>query len=314
MSIKYYVTNFYAFTPIPNPAAVRDEVLALTARLGLNGLLIVAPEGLNGTLSGIEVDQVLEAKSWLKSRFMLSDTAFKDGQSLKRPFRQAMQVRLRNEIVTLERPELRPHGRGESHLSPKEWQKWLEGQRGEFILLDTRNEYEVGIGTFKGAQDPRIGQFTEFPNAVASLDLDRNKTVLMFCTGGIRCEKASLAMREQGFERVYQLEGGILKYLEEFPDQQFEGECFVFDDRVAVNQRLEASEQYVLCVHCGGPGNLPIQCVQCEASRIICSECSAMPVIKETCSKNCAHHRRIAQERAQSLDAFLRSNKSTTQL
>lgn len=157
------------------------------------------------------------------------------------------------------------------------------------MLLDTRNVYETAIGKFRGAVDPKLQKFSEFSDFVTASDIPKNKKVLMYCTGGIRCEKASLEMQRLGFEDVYQLSGGILKYLEEFPDGPFEGECFVFDHRVAVDKNLRPSKQYKLCPHCGNPGDKSISCRKCGAQAIICDGC-ANNEYKVSCSKNCAHH------------------------
>ena len=155
-------------------------------------------------------------------------------------------------------------------------------------VIDTRNDYEVAIGTFDGAVDPETASFRDFPAWwEANKDRFHNKRIAMFCTGGIRCEKSTNYLIGQGVEDVFHLKGGILKYLEEFPDEEFQGECFVFDRRVAVDQNLDPSKQYWLCPHCGDPGQVEVSCAQCGETARICAKCEAE---KPTCSKNCQYH------------------------
>jgi UPF0176 protein len=164
-----------------------------------------------------------------------------------------MKVKLKKEIVTMGVPNINPNNTVGTYVKPEDWNALISRQ--DVILLDTRNDYEVHIGTFKGAVDPKTTTFREFPAYVAkNLDKSRNKKVAMFCTGGIRCEKASSFMKEQGFEEVYHLQGGILKYLETVPEAEslWQGECFVFDQRVAVKHRLEVGD-YDQCYACRMP-------------------------------------------------------------
>jgi UPF0176 protein len=179
----------------------------------------------------------------------------------------------------------------------------------EVVVLDTRNDYEVDIGKFKNARDFRTKEFQEFPESLKQSDIHPDQKVLIYCTGGIRCEKAILAMEEQGYKNVYQLDGGILNYLKEYPDGAFDGECFVFDYRVAVDSRLEPSQQYTLCPHCGQPAGGPvIQCEQCGRDEVICSSCTASG--EATCSKNCSHHRKIgSKSRKVHLDELRKRNR-----
>ena len=154
-----------------------------------------------------------------------------------------------------------------------------------------RNRYEIEIGKFQSAIDFGIDEFSEFPEKLSQSGLDKNAPVLMYCTGGIRCEKALIHMREQGYTDVAQLDGGILNYLKEIPESDFTGECFVFDYRVAVDTQLEPTKQYRLCPHCGQPAKTPLSCVQCGRAEVICTACHTQG--QRTCSKNCAHHASI---------------------
>ncbi|RYZ68556.1 MAG: hypothetical protein EOP05_16245, partial [Proteobacteria bacterium] len=207
------------------------------------------------------------------------------------PFRR-FGVRMREEIVTLGKPEVQPlPPKSKTHLSPDEWDQALAQE--DVVVLDTRNWYETRIGTFKKAIDPKLEEFSEFSEYVAKAEIPKDKKVLIFCTGGIRCEKAIVEMHDQGFENVFQLDGGILNYLAEKPNQNFEGECFVFDNRVAVDQKLQPSLQYALCPHCGQPADQDISCLRCDIDAKICVTC-ANEEAKNTCSKNCANHYRVA--------------------
>ena len=158
------------------------------------------------------------------------------------------------------------------------------------MLIDTRNWYEYRLGTFRGALNPGIEKFTDFPDFIQKQGIGKHQKMLIFCTGGIRCEKGILDLEQNGYQNVFQLEGGILNYLEQYPNQKFEGECFVFDRRVAVDQNLEPSKRYTLCPHCGQPADRRIECGLCDQPAQICLECEGMQVKGVTCSKNCAHH------------------------
>ena len=196
---------------------------------------------------------------------------------------------MRPEIVTLDAPGMVPDSTQHRHLSPEKWNEVLKNEK-DFVLLDTRNWYEVRIGTFKNAVDPKIEQFTELPEFVTEQAYPKDQKMLIFCTGGIRCEKAILDLEKRGYENVYQLEGGILNYLEKFPNDQFEGECFVFDGRVAVDQDLAPSQIYKLCPHCGQPSEVTITCARCDTEAMICRHCQEKALVGQVCSKNCAHH------------------------
>jgi len=250
----------------------------------LNGLILLSSEGLNGTIS-ISPENLAKFQNHLRDQTQTADLTFKDSVAPKHPF-QIFKIKIKEEIVTLGRPDLVPQTPHNRHLSPQQWQAKLDSTSP--ILIDTRNDYEVDIGKFKGAVDFRTREFHEFPERLKKSGIPAEQEILIYCTGGIRCEKAILAMEEQGYRNVYQLDGGILNYLKEFPDRAFEGECFVFDYRVAVDQNLEPTARYSLCPHCGQPANSSISCVQCGTSATICTRC--LEAQNTTCSKNCAHH------------------------
>ena len=174
-----------------------------------------------------------------------------------------------------------------SHLKPKEWE---DKMKKDVQVLDLRNEYEVELGQFQGAAQLHLESFQDFPEKLDHLKIDKNKETLIYCTGGIRCEKAIEIMREKEFKKVYQLKGGILNYLKEYPEGYFENECFVFDHRVALDKNLKASKKYSLCPHCGQPGDVWISCRHCKKKSVICKSCKERFSHYETCSKNCAYH------------------------
>jgi UPF0176 protein len=197
-------------------------------------------------------------------------------------------VKYRREIVTMGTPELVPYD-PQDHISPQDWHEKLKTHQ----ILDVRNSYEVQIGKFQNAQDLEIEDFAEFPEKLQHSSLAKDQPTLIYCTGGIRCEKAILEMKRQGFENVSQLSGGILKYLETFgKDGRFEGDCFVFDYRVAVDGSLQPTDRYRLCPHCGQPTDHLVECRLCQQTRHVCESCIEKDEHHVTCSKNCAHHSR----------------------
>jgi len=287
MLMKTKVTAFYKFVRIPHKKIpiIESELSISAGSLHIRGLIILAPEGANGTVAGNPED-LEEFKAFLTKSLGAESINFKDSWASKNPFRR-FKLKLRNEIVTLGKPEIFPESAKNNHLSPREWHQVLETE--DVVLLDTRNSYETALGTFQNAVDPDIKTFNQFPEYLERTQIPKDKKVLMYCTGGIRCEKAMVEMQQRGYQNVFQLEGGILKYLEEFPDGKFKGECFVFDHRVAVDQNLHSSKKYHLCVHCGDPGEIKLPCLNCGEEAKICQNCAQVESQK-TCSKNCAYH------------------------
>lgn len=289
-SKKFQVASFYRFFPIERDVVGlrRSGVEALGSKLGLAGLCIIAPEGLNGTVAG-DHDEVERFISSLNEIFGSGDWCVKYNWSDVSPFKD-FRVKLKPEIVTARSSYDGQEIGAAPKLSPTEWEEMLNGES-DVVLLDTRNDYEVDLGKFRGAVDFRLNNFQEFPDAVRRSGIPKDKPIMMYCTGGIRCEKASLEMLKQGYEKVFQLDGGILRYLEFFPGEKFEGDCFVFDNRVAVNQALEPVTNWKFCPHCGQPGQSKIECVRCQDEAIVCEKC----LVINACSKDCAYHlRRLA--------------------
>ena len=245
------VAALYKFVTLEDYQALREPLLDACQTAGTRGTLLLAAEGINGTIAGTRegVDAVL---AFLRRDARLADLEHKESFDDHNPFYR-MKVKLKKEIVTMGIPGIDPNQVVGTYVKPKDWNALIDDP--EVVLIDTRNDYEYGIGTFRGAVDPHTTTFREFPTWVREhLDPARHKKVAMFCTGGIRCEKASAFMLQEGFEEVYHLQGGILKYLEEVPEQDsaWEGECFVFDNRVAVDHHLEKG-QYDQCYGCRHP-------------------------------------------------------------
>jgi UPF0176 protein len=245
------IAAFYKFVTLDDYRDRRQPLLNLCHHHHIKGTILLAAEGINGTISGTRsgIDAMLAN---LKADPQFADLAHKESIATKSPF-DRLKVRLKQEIVTFGIPTIDPTNLVGTYVKPQDWNALIANP--DVLVIDTRNQYEVEIGTFAGAIDPHTDSFTEFPAYVAAhLDPQQHKQIAMFCTGGIRCEKATSYLLSQGFERVYHLEGGILKYLEEIPaaQSQWEGECFVFDDRVAVTHGLSAGT-HQLCWGCGNP-------------------------------------------------------------
>ncbi len=239
--MTYKVAALYQFAPLPDFREIKDPLHQVCLDLGIKGTLLLAHEGINGTVAGTEegIDALMsELREGKLFRGRLDNLELKFSSATEMPFKR-MKVRLKREIVTLGDPQTDPLRRVGTYVSPAEWNRLLEEPG--IVLLDTRNDFEVEMGTFEGAVDPRIKRFSEFKDFVEKeLDPGRHRKVAMFCTGGIRCEKASSYMLSKGFEEVFHLKGGILKYLEDVPEAEsrWKGECFVFDERVALGHWL----------------------------------------------------------------------------
>lgn len=245
------VCALYKFVTLNDYQALRQPLLDEMLRLNIKGTLLLAQEGINGTVAGTRagIDQLL---SYLKQDERLADLSYKESFDETMPFYRT-KVKLKNEIVTMGVEGIDPKRVVGTYVKPQDWNALISDP--EVVLVDTRNDYEVDIGTFKGALDPKTKTFREFPQYVKeTLDPTKHKKVAMFCTGGIRCEKSTAYLKEQGFEEVYHLEGGILKYLEEVPVEEslWQGECFVFDNRVSVDHHLQKG-QYDQCHACRRP-------------------------------------------------------------
>jgi len=253
--LPYKVMAIYKFADLPDVQAIQPVLAELCCSTGIKGTLILAPEGINGTVAGTHaaIDGLAD---WLFATGLFGDrlagAEVKYSAASEMPFLR-MKVRIKPEIVTLRAPEANPSLQVGTYVEPADWNGLIE--RNDVVLVDTRNDYEVGLGTFSRALDPKTANFTQFKDYVEThLDPKRDKKVAMFCTGGIRCEKASSYLLSKGFEEVFHLKGGILKYLEVVPqaESRFNGECFVFDERVSVGHGLVEGEA-TLCRACRHP-------------------------------------------------------------
>ena len=245
------VCALYKFVRLPRYEMLREPLLELMLTLRVRGTVLLASEGINGTIAGSRqgIDQVLE---WLRSQPEFSELDCKESHSAELPFKRS-RVKLKKEIVTMGVEGIDPQYAAGTYVEAQHWNELISDP--EVLLVDTRNDYECEVGTFDGAVNPQTGSFREFPAyARKHLDKSRHTKVAMFCTGGIRCEKSTAYLREQGFDEVYHLKGGILKYLEQVPESEslWRGECFVFDDRVTVNHQLEQGS-YDQCHGCRRP-------------------------------------------------------------
>jgi UPF0176 protein len=239
--MPYKVAAFYQFAALPDYRELREPLRAFCAELGLKGSVLLAAEGINGTLAGGDdgiAALVEELQRGALFGGQLDNLALKFSHAAAMPFGR-MKVRLKKEIVTLGDKAADPTNRVGVYVEPKDWNALIASC--DTLVIDTRNAFEVAMGTFEGALDPGIASFGQFRDFVTQkLDPAKHRKIAMFCTGGIRCEKASALLLAQGFAEVYHLRGGILKYLEEVPETEsrWRGECFVFDERVALGHGL----------------------------------------------------------------------------
>lgn len=257
MDTQYKVAALYKFTPIEDIPALRSDIYAFAEKNvpSICGTLLLAPEGINGTIAAhpADMDKMVE---YLDERLHVKGSdkicELKYSHASEQPFNR-FKVRPKKELITLRKPEADPNVHVGQYVEAEDWNDLINDP--EVLLIDTRNDYETKVGIFDGAVDPNMKVFTEFPDWVEeNLDPEKHKKVAMFCTGGIRCEKASSYMLAHGFENVYHLKGGILKYLEAIPadESKWKGECFVFDQRVSVKHGLEEGD-WKVCHACREP-------------------------------------------------------------
>jgi UPF0176 protein len=269
------VAALYRFAPFADPAALRGP-LAMTCRAqGVRGTLLLAPEGINGTISGSDTG-IAAVLDHIRGLPHCAGLEVKFSRAAAMPFHR-MKIRLKREIVTMGQPEIDPLASVGTYVAPTDWNALIADP--DTIVIDTRNDYEVAIGTFQGAVDPQTASFRDFPAWFRSererlLGEGKAPKVAMFCTGGIRCEKSTAFLKAEGVEQVYHLHGGILKYLEEVPAEQslWQGECFVFDQRVSVGHGL-APGNYALCHACRRPVSAADQTAPEYEEGVSCPAC-----------------------------------------
>ena len=252
MDGKFLNISAYRFVALDDLAVLRGRLRDACVQAGLKGTILLAPEGINLFLAG-EPDKLSGWVAWLKSDARFAGVEPKESWSDHQPFNR-MLVKLKKEIITMRQPQVRPIGVRAPAVRPLDLKRWLDAGHDDsgrpVVMLDTRNAFEVEIGTFEGAVNPGLRSFGQFPERVSGLREGlQDKTVVTFCTGGIRCEKAVLYMQDHGFENVFQLDGGILKYFEEVGGDHYHGECFVFDRRVALTPDLKETGT-VECFNC----------------------------------------------------------------
>lgn len=247
------VAALYKFVEIDDLLSLQSNLYEICEKNNIMGTILIANEGINGTISG-KNNEINQTISLLKSDKRFANIEIKYSSTNKQPFHR-MKVRLKKEIVTIGLPEINPNKKVGTYVKPDDWNDLISDPN--VVVIDTRNKYETKIGSFQNALDPETSSFREFPDWVKKFKSSKenaNKKIAMFCTGGIRCEKASSLMKEEGFEDVYHLQGGILKYLETIDKENslWNGECFVFDQRVCLTDELEVGS-YKMCFACRMP-------------------------------------------------------------
>jgi len=265
------VAAFYKFVALPNAAALRAPLLEACRSRNVKGTILLAAEGINGTIAG-PGEAVREVLAFIKSKLRLMSLEHRESTASKPPF-ERLKVRIKREIVTLGVTGLNPSQLAGEYVEAKDWNRLLNDP--DIVVVDVRNDYEVALGTFKGALNPRTKSFRELPDWLRNEPALRNKPkVAMFCTGGIRCEKSTAFLRAEGFSEVYHLQGGILKYLQAVSkqDSRFDGECFVFDERVALGQALQQSPEE-LCRSCCLPVTAEDRSSEKYVSGYACLQC-----------------------------------------
>ena len=280
---NYLVLLYYHYTPIENPEKYREEHHQLCLSLGLRGRIIVAHEGLNGTVSGMS-DACKDYMNALHSDPRFKDIDFKVEQVDTCVFSK-LNIRFKKEIVHSGLHHVKPYEKTSPHLNPKEFDKIREEEN--TILLDVRSKYEYEMGKFKGALTMDINHFREFKEKVNELRVHKDKKIVTYCTGGVKCEKASAYLLEQGFEHIYQLHGGIIKYGIEEGGKDFEGKCYVFDQRIAIDINKINPSILSKCYVCSSESDHMVNCANtlCNRHTVICKSC--MIDMQGTCSQAC---------------------------
>lgn len=279
----YEVILYYNFTRIDDPESFCDDHKAFCKKMGVKGRIYIGKEGINGTLGGTP-EQVSKYKDFLANIPGFEDTGFKTDASDYIPFAKLI-CKVRDELVAIHKDDVDPKNGG-NYLEPHEWKQVLESDE-DFVIIDVRNDYESKIGHFEGAITPEVENFYDFPKWLDGFEAPKDKKVLMYCTGGIRCEKFSVLMKEKGWHDVNQLHGGILRYGKEEGGKHYKGKCFVFDDRLVVPVNEEDMEPIAQCEITGKPADTYINCANMECNKLfVCSEEGAK-MMEGCCSEEC---------------------------
>jgi UPF0176 protein len=266
------IASFYKFVAIENCPELQVQLQSYCEAQAIKGTILIATEGINGSICGT-IETVNAALAFLRQDPRFADLSHKSATCNGKPPFSKLKIKIKAEIVTLREPLANPSKQVGTYVAPQDWNDLIQDP--EVLVIDTRNAYEVEIGTFRGSINPHTAAFTDFPEYVHQhLNPTAHRKVAMFCTGGIRCEKATSLLLAKGFAEVYHLEGGILNYLEQIPaaESQWQGDCFVFDERVAVTHNLEPGN-YRMCYDCG----LPIPTL--DADKIPCPHCGSNRLI-----------------------------------
>lgn len=295
---KIVVSALYHFVKVEQPERLRAPLLAFLEENQIRGTLILAKEGINGTVSGTR-ESIDLLYQWFSNTPEFIDIKSKESFHDEQPFYRT-KVKIKKEIVTMGVEDIDPKKVVGTYVKPKQWNELISDP--DVVLVDTRNDYEYDIGTFEGAVNPNTKSFREFPDYVKdNLDPSKHKKVAMFCTGGIRCEKSTAYLKEQGFDEVYHLEGGILKYLEEVKEEEskWQGDCFVFDNRVAVGHELKVGE-FELCHACRKPLSVEERNHEHFEQGVSCHHCFGKVSDKQRARfKEREKQMRLAQERGE---------------
>jgi len=289
-SSQIIVSSFYKYVKIDDPGELRQKYFDLCISLGLKGTILIAEEGINGSICGTK-NNVAQFKEHLIKNDLFSDLEFKEQETNKVAFKK-MFVRVKKEIVNLGlNLSLKNTAK---YISPKQLKEMLD-KNDDIALVDMRNDYEFRIGKFRNARSLNIETFRQLPQGIKNIEDLKEKKVVAYCTGGIRCEKASAFLIENGFKEVYQLKGGILKYGEEFPDTHWEGKCFVFDERLAVDLNHK-SEPLNKCSWCGKKSDDYAQCTnkECDNLFVCCGQCKENH--NGCCSEGCVNYTKKEME------------------
>ncbi|MBI4163947.1 MAG: rhodanese-related sulfurtransferase [Candidatus Aenigmarchaeota archaeon] len=286
--MQFKVISFYKYIKVKGAEKLRLEVKRSCEKLGLMGRILVSQEGINGAVSG-EAAKIETFKNAIRKNKIFSGLTFRE-QGYQNQTYHKLVVKTRDEIVRFgKKANLKRTGK---HISPKNLKAWLDKKQ-DIILLDARNQYETKIGKFKGAITLPIENFRDFPKASKKLSKFRDKKIVMYCTGGVRCEKASAFLKQEGFKDVYQIQGGIINFVNQYPDTYFEGSCFVFDDRLV--SRV-SSNKTSKCEICGDECDEILNCfnLDCDKLFVSCKKCQKR--MNKTCSEDCKNSKKRRKE------------------
>ncbi len=277
--MEYQTISFYQYVNLENPEQLRDQLREYCKEHAILGRILIGKEGLNGAVSG-EKEQIEQFKQFLTQNPLFLKLTFREQETENNTYHKLV-VKVRNEICAFAAEVDVAKNKGK-HLPPKELKEWYEKNE-DFVIVDARNEYEFEVGRFKNAVKLPIQNFREFPEAAKQLEAVKDKKIVLYCTGGIRCEKASAYLKEQGFPEVYQVEGGIINYVNQCPNTYWEGGLFVFDDRLV----SEVGEPITFCRHCEKDCEQYVNChnLDCDRLFIICDTCQKE--MNKTCSEDC---------------------------